>query len=53
VLKEAPTGEERSRTYEQYLGHLDTLARRAENVPDEELYAVIDEACDRARHTHS
>ena len=53
VLKEAPVGEERSRAYDQYLGHLDTLARRTENVPDDELDAVIDEACDHARRRHS
>jgi hypothetical protein len=53
VLKEAPTGEERSRAYDHYLGHLDALARRAETVPDEELDATIDEACNHARHPHS
>ena len=53
VLKEAPTGEERSRAYDQYLGHLDTIAQRTETVPDEELDAAIDEACNHARHPHS
>jgi hypothetical protein len=53
VLKEAPAGEERARAYGEYLGHLDTLSRRAENIPDEELDATISEACDHARHSHS
>jgi hypothetical protein len=53
LLKEAPSGEERSRAYDQYLGHLDALAARAENVPDDEIDAAIDEACDHARHSHS
>jgi hypothetical protein len=53
VLKEAPAGEERSRAYDQYLGHLDTLARWAETLPDKELDAAIDEACNHARPPHS
>jgi hypothetical protein len=53
MIKEAPTGEERSRAYTQYLEDLDTLAERAQDVPDDELEAVIDEACDRARHRSS
>jgi hypothetical protein len=53
VLKEAPSGEERSYAYSRYLGHLDQLARRANDIPDEELDAVIDEACDQVRHPSS
>jgi len=51
VLKDAPTGDERSRAYNEYLRNADTLSRRADNVPDEEIEALIDEACDRARHS--
>ena len=39
TLKEAPTGDERSHAYAQYLGHLDNLAARAADVPDAELDA--------------
>ena len=53
ILKDAPAGEERSRAYDQYLGYLDTLARRTEAVPDEELDAAINEACNEVRHPHS
>ena len=53
ILKDAPTGEERTRAYSQFLGNLDKLADRANDVPDAELDAVIDEACDHARHSPS
>ena len=53
ILKEAPAGEERVRAYHRYLGHLDKLADRAKDVPDGELDALIDEACNRARHPSS
>lgn len=53
VLKEAPVGEERSRAYAQYLTHLDMLAGRVKDIPDDELDAIIDEACDHARHSSS
>ena len=53
VLKEAPVGEERSRAYAQYLSHLDMLAGRVKDIPDDELDAIIDEACDHARHSSS
>jgi hypothetical protein len=53
VLKDAPTGEERARAYDQYLGHLDTLAERTDDLPDEQLDTATDEACDHVRHTHS
>jgi hypothetical protein len=51
VLQEAPTGEERTRAYRQYLEHIDKLAARAENVSEAELNAIIDEACDHAGHS--
>ena len=50
ILKDAPTGDERSRAYQQYLGHLDALAQRAHEVPGDELDAAIDDACDHTRH---
>ena len=33
ILKEAPTGEERTRAYTEYLSHLDALAERAKVSP--------------------
>ena len=53
ILHEAPVGEERSRAYASYLDHLDMLSTRASEIPDPELDAVIDAACDYARHSHS
>ena len=53
ILKEAPAGEERVRAYDQYLGHLDMLAGRAKDVPDADLDAIVDAACDHARHSPS
>ena len=53
VLSEAPTSEERARAYRLYLDSLDEFARRAESVPDEELDAIIDEACHHVRHSSS
>jgi len=53
IVKDAPTGEERIRAYDQYLGHLDKLAARAVDIPDAEVDAIIDEACHQARHSPS
>ena len=53
ILHEAPVGEERSRAYASYLDHLDMLSTRASEIPDPELDAVIDAACDYARHSPS
>ena len=53
VLKEAPEAEERFRAYKQYLDQIDRLGQRAANIPDDELDALIDEACDRIRHPSS
>jgi len=53
ILKNAPTGEERVHAYQQYLGQLDMLAGRANDVPDEDLDAIIDKACDHTRHALS
>ena len=53
ILHEAPVGEERSRAYASYLGHLELLSSRVGDITDPELDAVIDAACDYARHSHS
>jgi hypothetical protein len=53
VLKEAPSGEERSLAYSQYLEDADRIARRARDVSDEELDSLIDDACDHVRHPSS
>jgi hypothetical protein len=51
ILHEAPVGEERSRAWAGYLSHLDVLAERVQQVPDDELESIIDEACGHARHS--
>ena len=51
LLNEALTGEERSQAWSGYLRQLGALADRAKDIPDEELDAIIDEACDHARHS--
>ena len=42
-------GDERKRLAQQYRGHLDVLAERVKDVPEEEIDAAIDEAIDHAR----
>jgi hypothetical protein len=49
ILKDAPAGDERKEAFDQYLSHLDKLARRAEGI-ENDLDTAIDEACDRVRH---
>jgi hypothetical protein len=44
ILKDAPTGEERTRVFRQYQDHLSRLADRVEDVPEGEIDAAIDEA---------
>jgi hypothetical protein len=51
VLKDAPIGEERSDVFRRYLNHLDQLADRVKDVPEEEIDAAIDEAVQHVRHT--
>jgi len=51
VLSEAPTDDERARAYRLYLDSLEEFARRAPGVPGEELDAIVDEACQHARHS--
>ncbi len=53
VLQEAPVGEERARAYRDYLANCDKIAQRADGVSEEELDAVIDEACHQVRHPPS
>jgi hypothetical protein len=50
VLKEAPTGDERTRLFRQYQNHLDQLAARVANVAEDEIDAAIDEAVGHVRH---
>jgi hypothetical protein len=44
ILKDAPTGEERTHLFHQYRDHLNRLAGRVEDVPEDEIDAAIDEA---------
>ncbi len=53
ILHEAPTVEERSRAYAEYLKDSDRIALRVKDVSDDELDELIDEACDRVRHPPS
>jgi hypothetical protein len=49
VLKDAPSATERTRSFRQYLDHLDTLAGRVKDVPEAEIDAAIDEAMQHVR----
>jgi len=51
VLKDAPVGEERARSFHRYQDHLDRLAGRVSDVPEGEIDAAIDEALGQVRHT--
>jgi hypothetical protein len=46
---EAPQGEERARLARQYQQHLDVLAERVKDVPEEEIEQAIDEAIRQTR----
>lgn len=50
VLKEAPAGEVRARLFRRYQDHLDQLAGRVGDVPEDEIDAAIDEAVEHVRH---
>lgn len=50
ILHEAPTGEDRLRAFRKYREHLDMLAARVQDVPEEEIDAAVDEALHAVRH---
>jgi len=50
ILQDAPVGEERTRSFLRYQNHLDLLAERVKDVPEEEIDAAIDEAIHHVRH---
>ncbi len=50
ILKDAPTGDERARAFRRYQDHLDLLADRVKDVPEEDIDAAIDEALHAVRH---
>jgi hypothetical protein len=49
VRKDAPQGEERARLAQHYQKHLDALAERVRDVPEEEIDLAIDEAIRKTR----
>jgi hypothetical protein len=49
VIQDAPTGEERARLFRRYQNHLDQLADRVKDTPEEEIEAAIDEAICQVR----
>jgi len=50
ILQDAPTGEERASAFRRYQDHLDMLADRVKDVPEEDLDAAIDDALHAVRH---
>jgi hypothetical protein len=50
VVKHAATGEAREEAFRGLFELMDRTAKRAEGIPDEEIDAAIDEACDYVRH---
>ena len=50
IIKEAATGEEREEAFRAILAFSDRMAKHAEGIPEEEIDALIDEACDYVRH---
>jgi hypothetical protein len=51
ILKDAPVGDERARAFSRYQNHLDLLANRVKDVPEDEIDAAIDEALQAVRHS--
>lgn len=49
IVKSAPEGADRERAFREYLAHLDKLADRVKDIPEDEIDAVIDEAVDDVR----
>jgi hypothetical protein len=50
IIQDAPVGEERARLFLRYRDHLDLLAERVKDVPEEEIDAAINEAIHHVRH---
>jgi hypothetical protein len=50
ILKDAPVGDERIQAFSRYQNHLDLLADRVKDVPEDEIDAAIDEALQAVRH---
>jgi hypothetical protein len=50
ILKEAPTGEVREELFRRLYERIDQTAKLAEDVPEEDIDAAIDEAVDYVRH---
>ena len=44
VIRDAPTGEERTRRFGRYAADLDRIAEHVKDVPEDEIEAAIDEA---------
>jgi len=51
ILKDAPVGDERTQAFSRYQNHLDLLADRVKDVPEDEIDAAIDEALQAVRHS--
>ena len=49
ILKDAPVGAERACLFRRYQDHLDQLADRVKDVPEDEIDALIDEAMRNVR----
>lgn len=50
LIREAVTGQAREDTFQKLFERIDTTAKRAEGVSEEEVNAAIDEAVDYVRH---
>ena len=50
ILQDAPTGDQRANAFRRYQDHLDMLADRVKDVPEEDLDAAIDDALHAVRH---
>lgn len=49
-VKPAPQGKDREEAANRLFAHLDKLSERVKDVPDNELEALFQEACDHAKH---
>ena len=50
IVKDAPTGDERAHSFRRYQDHLDLMANRVKDVPEEAIDAAIAEALHAVRH---